>query len=93
MCSLLSSVLYGTGLLRGMVNLTWGAALKGKYDLIASTMAIDTGAILFIPPLIPPGIQVFRGESAGMRRNSGIPADSGGIRGGIRLQFTIKDII
>jgi hypothetical protein len=32
-------------------------------------------------------------ESTGMNRNSRIPADSGGIRGGIHLQFTIKDII
>ena len=39
------------------------------------------------------GIQEFRGESAGMSRNSGIPADSGGIQGGIHLQFTIIESV
>jgi len=69
MCSLLSSVLYGTGLLRGMVNLTWGAALKGKYDLIASTMAIEafgeplvSGPSSVAQPVIPNDTLCFPGE-------------------------------
>jgi hypothetical protein len=50
--------------------------------------------ILFIPPLIPPGIPGFRGFRGGIHTNSGeesagIPEfrDSGGMQEGIRLQF------
>ena len=41
MHSLLSTVLCGTGLLNGMVNLAWSAALKGEAHLTVSTPVIE----------------------------------------------------